>query len=92
MLKDRVEEELIEQVEEDYPGRCHVYTGGTVEDNSVPDDVPTVIIDIDTLIITVDAFEGITSLKRVIFHDNITEIGEGAFAYYQNIYNEYSTL
>jgi hypothetical protein len=30
-------EELIEQVEEDYPGRCHVYTGGTVRDNSVPD-------------------------------------------------------
>ena len=71
-------DELKDKVKEDYPGRCHVYTGGTVRDNSVPGDVTTVIIGIDTLIIAVGAFQG---MKRVIFHDNITEIGERAFAY-----------
>ena len=69
------------KVKQDYPGGCHVYTGGTVDDNIVPDDVTTVIIDIDTPIIADFAFAEIESLERVIFHDNITKIGMRAFAH-----------
>ena len=71
------------KVKKDYPGtneKIHVYTGGRVRyDNSLPDDVITVIIDIDTPIIADHAFAEIEKLKRVIFHDNITKIGIRAF-------------
>ena len=71
--------ELKDKVEEDYPGGCHVYTGGTVENGDVPKDIVTTIIHPDTPVIAADAFLKIKSLKRVIFHNEVTDIGRLAF-------------